>query len=287
MQVGNDGIGAEPDTQTPDGKEWICKPCFIGPYTGSKREPVLRLIGVEKTLDGRKVLDGVTLAIPRGQITAIIGLSGAGKSLLLKHMIGLMKPDRGEVLLDGVDINRLTRRGLYETRKRFGMLFQSGALFDSLTVFENVAFPLREKTALPEGEIREKVRGILQKVGLEMAEEKFPDELSGGMVRRAALARAMVMDPEIILFDEPTTGLDPIIRNSILNLICRTYHEHHFTMVMISHDLPDIFQWCHHVAVVHGGKVVEVGTPEEIRNSATPFVRQLVDGDIAGPVQMM
>lgn len=287
MQVGNDGIGAEPDTETTDGKEWICKPCSIGPYTGGKREPVLRLIGVEKTLDGRKVLDGVTLAIPRGQITAIIGLSGAGKSLLLKHMIGLMKPDRGEVLLDGVDINRLTRRGLYETRKRFGMLFQSGALFDSLTVFENVAFPLREKTALPEGEIREKVRGILQKVGLEKAEEKFPDELSGGMVRRAALARAMVMDPEIILFDEPTTGLDPIIRNSILNLICRTYHEHHFTMVMISHDLPDIFQWCHHVAVVHGGKVVEVGTPEEVRNSVTPFVRQLVDGDIAGPVQMM
>jgi phospholipid/cholesterol/gamma-HCH transport system ATP-binding protein len=198
-----------------------------------------------------------------------------------------MKPDRGEVLLDGVDINRLTRRGLYETRKRFGMLFQSGALFDSLTVFENVAFPLREKTDMPEGEVREKVRGILQKVGLEKAEEKFPDELSGGMVRRVALARAVVMDPEIILFDEPTTGLDPIIRNSILNLICRTYHEHHFTMVMISHDLPDIFQWCHHVAVVHGGKVVEVGTPEEIRNSVTPFVRQLVDGDIAGPVQMM
>ncbi len=287
MQVGNDGTGAEPDTRAPDGKEWICKPCSIAPYTGAKREPVLRLVGVEKTLDGRKVIDGVTLAIPRGQITAVIGLSGAGKSLLLKHMIGLMKPDRGQVLLDGVDINRLTRQGLYEARKRFGMLFQSGALFDSLTVFENVAFPLREKTDLPEGEVREKVRGILRKVGLEKAEEKFPDELSGGMVRRVALARAVVMDPEIILFDEPTTGLDPIIRNSILNLICRTYHEHHFTMVMISHDLPDIFQWCHHVAVVHSGKVVEVGAPEEIRNSVTPFVRQLVDGDIAGPVQMM
>jgi phospholipid/cholesterol/gamma-HCH transport system ATP-binding protein len=287
MQVGNDGTRAGLDPPAPVEKDWICKPCSIGPYTGAKREPVLRLVDVEKTLDGRKVLDGVTLEIPRGQITAIIGLSGAGKSLLLKHMIGLMKPDRGEVLLDGVDINRLTRRGLYETRKRFGMLFQSGALFDSLTVFENVAFPLREKTDMPEGEVREKVRGILQKVGLEKAEEKFPDELSGGMVRRVALARAVVMDPEIILFDEPTTGLDPIIRNSILNLICRTYHEHHFTMVMISHDLPDIFQWCHHVAVVHGGKVVEVGTPEEIRNSVTPFVRQLVDGDIAGPVQMM
>lgn len=287
MQVGNDGIRAEPDTQAPDGKEWICKPCSVEPYTGAMREPVLRLIDVEKTLDGRKVLDGVTLDIPRGLITAIIGLSGAGKSLLLKHMIGLMKPDRGQVLLDGVDINRLSREGLYEARKRFGMLFQTGALFDSLTVFENVAFPLREKTDLPEGEIRDKVRGILRKVGLEKAEEKFPDELSGGMVRRVALARAVVMDPGIILFDEPTTGLDPIIRNSILHLICRTYHEHHFTMVMISHDLPDILQWCQHVVVVHDGRVVEVGAPAEIQSSVDPFVKQLVNGDINGPVQLM
>lgn len=287
MKVENDETRTGPDPRVPDGKDWICKPCFIGAYTGAKREPVLRLLDVEKTLDGRKVLDGVTLDIPRSQITAIIGLSGAGKSLLLKHMIGLMRPDRGQVLLDEVDINRLPRQKLYEARKRFGMLFQSGALFDSLTVFENVAFPLRETSDMPDGEIREKVRGILGKVGLEKAGEKFPDELSGGMVRRVALARAMVMDPEIILFDEPTTGLDPIIRNSILNLICRTYHEHHFTMVMISHDLPDIFQWCHHVVVVHNGRVVEVGTPEEIRNSGTPFVRQLVEGDIAGPVQLM
>lgn len=287
MQVGNDGTRAGLDPPAPDGKEWVCKPCKIGPYTGPKHEPVLRLIDIEKTLDGRKVLDGVTLEIPRGQITAIIGLSGAGKSLLLKHMIGLMRPDRGQVLLDGVDINRLTRQELYDARNRFGMLFQSGALFDSLSVFENVAFPLREKTGTPEGELREKVRGILRKVGLEKAEKKFPDELSGGMVRRVALARAVVMDPEIILFDEPTTGLDPIIRNSILNLICRTYHEHHFTMVMVSHDLPDIFQRCQHVAVVHDGRVVEVGSPEEIQKSVDPFVRQLVDGDITGPVQVM
>ena len=287
MRDGNDGTRAGLEPQAPDGKEWVCQPCHIGPYTGPEREPVLRLIDVEKTLDGRKVLDGVTLEIPRGQITAIIGLSGAGKSLLLKHMIGLMRPDRGQVLLDGIDINRLTRQGLYDARNRFGMLFQGGALFDSLTVFENVAFPLREKTSMPEEEIREKVGGILRKVGLDKAEEKFPDELSGGMVRRVALARAVVMDPEIILFDEPTTGLDPIIRNSILNLICRTYHEHHFTMVMVSHDLPDIFQRCQHVAVVHDGRVVEVGTPEEIQKSVDPFVRQLVDGDIAGPVQLM
>jgi phospholipid/cholesterol/gamma-HCH transport system ATP-binding protein len=269
------------------GRDLLCEPCALDPYTAGDQEPILRLVGVEKTLDGRRVLDGISLKIPRNQITAIIGLSGAGKSLILKHMIGLMKPDRGQVLLDGVDINRLSRRELDAARKRFGMLFQTGALFDSMSVFENVAFPLREKTDLPEAEVREKVRGILRKVGLEASEEKFPDELSGGMVRRAALARAVVMDPEIILFDEPTTGLDPIIRNSILNLVCRTYHEHHFTMVMISHDLPDIFHWCHHVVVVHNGKVIEVGKSGEIRNSVNPFVRQLVEGDIAGPVQLM
>jgi phospholipid/cholesterol/gamma-HCH transport system ATP-binding protein len=287
MQKEEYPFGGAAGTQVPDGKGGICEPCSLEPITGERREPILRMVGVEKTLDGRKVLDGVTLEVPRGQITAIIGLSGAGKSLLLKHMIGLMTPDRGQVLLEDIDINRLSRRELYEVRKRFGMLFQSGALFDSLTVFENVAFPLREITGMDEREIGEKVRRILRNVGLEESGEKFPDELSGGMVRRVALARAVVMDPEIILFDEPTTGLDPIIRNSILNLICRTYHEHHFTMVMISHDLPDIFHWCHHVVVVHNGKVVEVGMPWEIRNSTNPIVRQLVEGDIFGPLQLM
>jgi len=257
------------------------------PEGGGTGEPILRLVGVEKSFEGKKVLDGVTLDIPRERITAIIGLSGAGKSVLLKHMIGLLKPDRGQVFVDGADINRLSKKELYEVRRRFGMLFQSGALFDSLTVFENVAFPLREKTEMAEGEIREKVLGILRTVGLEGASEKYPDELSGGMVRRVALARAVVMDPEIILFDEPTTGLDPIIRNSILNLFRRAYEENRFTMVMVSHDIPDIFQYCHHIVVFHKGKVVEVGTPEDVRNSSDPFVRQLVDGVVDGPIQLV
>lgn len=262
-------------------------PCSVGPPGDPEGPPILRLVGVEKALDGKKVLDHIDLDIPRNRITAIIGLSGAGKSVLLKHMIALLKPDRGQVLLDGVDLCGLSREELYETRRRFGMLFQSGALFDSLDVFENVAFPLREKTKLGEEQIRERVLVILRKVGLEDAEGKFPDELSGGMVRRVALARAMVMDPEIILFDEPTTGLDPIIRNSILNLICRTFEDHKFTMVMISHDIPDIFDWCHHVVVVHDGKVIETGPPDAVRNSVNPVVRQLVEGDIHGPVHLM
>ncbi len=269
------------------GNSWICEPCGLEKLPPPGAGPVIRLVGVEKSLEGKKVLDGIDLDVPRQRITAVIGLSGAGKSVLLKHMIGLMKPDRGQVLVDGVDIARLSRGELHRIRRRFGMLFQGGALFDSLTVFENVAFPLREKTSLAEAQIRERVGERLAQVGLQDAWGKYPDELSGGMVRRVALARAMVTDPEIILFDEPTTGLDPIIRNSILNLICHTYHKHCFTMVMISHDIPEIFQWCHHVAVVHDGRVIEAGPTDGVVKSVNPFVQQLIRGDIAGPVHLM
>ena len=269
------------------GNGYRCGSCSLDPPTEPLGEPILRMVGIEKEFDGKKVLDGIDLDIPRGRITAIIGLSGAGKSVLLKHMIGLLRPDRGRVLLDDVDLMSLSRKKLFEARRRFGMLFQTGALFDSLSVLENVAFPLWEKTKLPGAEIRERARALLKKVGLEGSEGKFPDELSGGMVRRVALARAMVMDPEIILFDEPTTGLDPIIRHSILDLICRTFHEHQVTMVMISHDIPDIFDWCHHVAVLHQGKVIESGPPDSVRSSVNPFVRQLVEGDLSGPIHLM
>ncbi|MGA6994460.1 MAG: ABC transporter ATP-binding protein [Candidatus Deferrimicrobiaceae bacterium] len=265
----------------------ICEPCGLETLPEADGEPLIRLVNVEKTLDGKKVLDGVNLDIPRRRITAIIGLSGAGKSVMLKHMIGLIRPERGQVLVDGVDISRLSRGELYRVRRRFGMLFQGGALFDSLTVYENVAFPLREKTELGEGEIRERVLSRLAQVGLEGSRGKFPDELSGGMVRRVAFARAMVTDPEIILFDEPTTGLDPIIRNSILNLICHAYHQQGFTMVMISHDIPEIFLWSHYVVVLHDGKVVEAAPTAEVVHSVNPFVQQLIRGDITGPVHLM
>ncbi len=266
---------------------WICEPCGLEGLPDPDGEPILRLVNVVKTLDGKKVLDGVTLDIPRRRITAIIGLSGAGKSVMLKHMIGLIRPDHGQVLVDGSDVSRLSRAELYQVRRRFGMLFQGGALFDSLTVYENVAFPLRERTGLPEEKIRERVLDRLAQVGLAEARGKYPDELSGGMVRRVAFARAMVTDPEIILFDEPTTGLDPIIRNSILNLICHTYHRHGFTMVMISHDIPEIFQWSHHVVVLHDGKVIEAAPTADVLGSVNPFVQQLIRGDITGPVHLM
>ena len=264
-----------------------CAPIGLESIRNQDSSPIIRLVGVETTLLGQKVLDGVTLDIPPRQITVIIGLSGAGKSVILRHMIGLTRPDRGQVLVDGVDINLLSRKGLYALRDRFGVMFQTGALFESMTVFDNVAFPLREKTKSGEGEIREKVTQVLALVGLPDTGGKYPDELSGGMVRRVALARAMVMDPEIIFFDEPTTGLDPIIRNSILKLLCDTWREFSFTMVMVSHDIPEIFNWCHNLVVVRAGKIAAAGPTASILASEDPFVQQLVTGDSAGPVSLL
>jgi phospholipid/cholesterol/gamma-HCH transport system ATP-binding protein len=264
-------------------------PGWLEPLPPEPGTPAIRLEDVVRRMEGRLVLDRVTLDIPRNRITALIGLSGAGKSVILKHMVGLEKPDAGRVLVEGSDINALSRRDLSLLRHRIGMLFQGGALFDSMTVFDNVAFPLREReqARLPEAEIAGRVARRLAMVGLEGAGDKYPDELSGGMVRRVALARAVVADPEIILFDEPTTGLDPIIRNSILHLIAETYRRHGFTMVMVSHDLPDIFHWCHHVAVVRDGRVIEAGDVASVLRSGQPFVQQLIHGDIHGPVRLM
>ncbi|MEK6695163.1 MAG: ATP-binding cassette domain-containing protein, partial [Nitrospirota bacterium] len=176
---------------------------------------MIRLVGVEKALGGQPVLKGVNLEIPRGKVTTVIGKSGGGKSVLLKHMIGLLRPDRGQVLVDETDITRLRAHDLNEVRKKFAMLFQGAALFDSLTVLENVAFPLREKTKLRAAEVDRKVLEMLEAVGLTGMGHKFPAELSGGMRKRAGLARALVMGPEIILFDEPTTGLDPLLARTI------------------------------------------------------------------------
>jgi phospholipid/cholesterol/gamma-HCH transport system ATP-binding protein len=246
---------------------------------------MIQLVEVYKSFQGQEVLKGITLEIPKGQITAIIGRSGSGKTVLLKHLIGLIKPDRGQVLVDGVDIGTLRGRALDKLRERFGILFQGGALFDSLTVFDNVAFPLREKTRMPEAEIKERVEEKLQAVGLAGMGYKYPIELSGGMKKRAALARALIMDPEIVLFDEPTTGLDPIMLNAIHRLIAETQKALGFTAVVVSHDIPEIFDIAHRVAVMHEGAIVEHGSPEGILGSRDPVVRQFLTGGVEGPIR--
>ncbi len=239
--------------------------------------PAIRLVGVEKKLGGQPVLKGLHLEIPRGKLTTVIGQSGGGKSVLLKHIIGLLKPDRGQVLVDGTDIAQLGAHDLNELRKKFAMLFQGAALFDSLSVFENVAFPLREKTKLSEPEIERKVLEMLEQVGLTGMGHKFPAELSGGMRKRAGLARALVMGPEIMLFDEPTTGLDPLLARTIHDLIVETQRRFGFTAVMVSHEIPEVFGISDYVAMLLDGVIVEMAPSDEFQRTRHPAVREFIN----------
>jgi phospholipid/cholesterol/gamma-HCH transport system ATP-binding protein len=239
---------------------------------------MIKLVNVEKTLGGQPVLRGVTVTIPDGKLTTIIGRSGEGKSVLLKHMIGLLQPDRGEIWIGDVEISRLRSKALNEVRKRFAMLFQSAALFDSLSVFDNVAFPLREKLHLPEPDVTRRVREKLAQVGLGDMSHKFPAELSGGMKKRAGLARALVMEPEIILFDEPTTGLDPVMANTIHELICDLHRKFRFTAVMVSHEIPDIFGISDWVAMLQEGRIIAMAESAEFQRIQDPVVQEFISG---------
>ncbi len=248
-------------------------------------EKMIRVEDLHKSFSGLEVLKGVSFEVARGEILALIGMSGYGKSVLLKHVAGLIRADRGRVLIEGRDL--LTFRGdeLEHLRNRLGFLFQGGALFSSLTVFDNVAFPLRERTPLSEDEIKKKVLEVLGKVGLKGSEDKYPAQISGGMIKRTALARSLVRDPEIMLFDEPTTGLDPIIAQTILDLIQSTHRELRFTGIIVSHELGRVFQIVQKVALLHDGVIRILGTPEEILVSKDPIVHQFVRGSMMGPIQ--
>jgi len=239
---------------------------------------MIKLVKVCKTFKGQKVLDNLDFEIEPERITVIIGQSGGGKSVLLKHMIGLIRPDSGQVFVDGIDIAKLNDKQLNEARKKFGMLFQDAALFDSMTVGENVAFPLIEHTRLTKNDIDEIINEKLLQVGLKNITHKMPSELSGGMRKRVGLARAIALDPKIILFDEPTTGLDPIMCESVDNLIVETQHHTKATFVVISHDIKSTFKIAHKVAMLYNGKIRAEGTPEEIRSSSDPVVMQFVKG---------
>ena len=242
---------------------------------------------VHKSFGSQKVLDGVNLEIPDGKITAIIGPSGEGKSVLIKHLIGLLQPDSGQVEVDGESIVDQSRSELNRIREKFGMLFQNVALFDSMTVFENVAVPLQEKTKLSKEDIRSKAIAALEAVGLKNIEYKYPDELSGGMKKRVGLARAVVSNPKIILFDEPTTGLDPIIKRAIHQLIKDTHIKFGFTAVIVSHEIPEIFDVAQNVAMLFRGKILQHGTPEDIINSDHPAIHQFITGSLDGPIKMV
>lgn len=237
----------------------------------------LILENLQKTFGPQKVLRGLDLEIPLGKITVIIGGSGTGKSVLLKHIVGLLKPDVGRILLDGVDVNELDGEELKKVRKRFGFLFQDAALFDSMDVFENVAFPLREHTTHDEAKITEIVKRKLEQVKLKDIEHKFPSELSGGMRKRVGLARATVLDPEIVLYDEPTTGLDPVTSRAIDDLIVETQQHLNATSIVISHDIPSTLRIANIIAMLHDGKIVAKGTPKEILDSTNPIVKSFLE----------
>jgi len=247
---------------------------------------MIKLTNVHKSFGDQKVLNGLNLEIPEGKVTAIIGPSGEGKSVLLKLIIGLLKPDSGLIEVDGESIIGLRRSQLNHIREKFGMLFQNAALFDSMNVFENVSFPLQEKTKLTRDEIRRRVLTALEDVGLKNVENKFPDELSGGMKKRVGLARAVVLSPKIILFDEPTTGLDPVIKRAIHHLIRETHTKFGFTAVVVSHEIPDIFDIAQNVAMLYQGEILQHGTPEEIQASSHPVVKQFISGSLDGPIHL-
>jgi len=242
---------------------------------------MIKIVNLSKSFEGHKVLDGINLTLPTGQITVVIGKSGVGKSVLLKHIIGLLKPDSGQIFVDGQDMSLLTKRQLRQFKQRFAVLFQGGALFDSLNVFENIAFPLREKTRLTEAEIAKRVRERLVQMSLTSeVETKFPDELSGGMKKRVALARAMIQEPELMFYDEPVTGLDPPMTNTVFHLITRTHRESGYTAFMVSHDIPEVFNVAHQVAMLHKGRIIAAGTPQEIQNHPDPMVQSFIRGEV-------
>lgn len=248
---------------------------------------MIRIVHLKKDFRRVSVLRDVNLSIERGQATIIIGRSGCGKSVLLKHIIGLLRPDSGDIYIDGQNITTFTKGELFELRKRFGMLFQSAALFDSMSVGENVGLGLREHTGLTEEEIADRVRQRLKMVGLPRVEGMRVSELSGGMKKRVGLARALAMDPEFVLFDEPTTGLDPIMADAINELICELKSKLSSTIIVVTHDIVSAYKIGDRIAMLHDGEIVFTGTPEETNNTDNPIVRQFVTGSAEGPIQAL
>jgi phospholipid/cholesterol/gamma-HCH transport system ATP-binding protein len=240
---------------------------------------VIKVSGLRKSFRGQAVLRGVDLEVPDGSITIIIGRSGGGKSVFLKHLLGLLHPDSGRIEINGRDVTDLRGQALDEVRKRYGVVFQGGALFDSMTCRENVAFPLREKFRLSRAQIAKRTNAALEQVGLAAVGDKYPEEVSGGMRKRVAIARALATEPQIIFFDEPTTGLDPVLVNTIHHLILDLHRKLRFTALMVSHEIPEIFEIADRVGMLHEGRLLEVGPPAAIQASQNPIVQQFIRGE--------
>ncbi|MFT7621353.1 MAG: phospholipid/cholesterol/gamma-HCH transport system ATP-binding protein [Myxococcota bacterium] len=236
----------------------------------------VRVQGLHKAFGKHQILKGINLEIPRGKTTIIIGGSGSGKSVLIKHIIGLLRPDRGTVEVDGEDITRMSERALTAVRGKFGMLFQHAALFDSMTVADNVAFPLKEHTRLSRKQIRIKVSEQLEILGLPGSEDKWPAELSGGMRKRVGLARALMMDPQFLIYDEPTTGLDPILAHQVDQMILDTQERLGVTSIVISHDMASTFRLAHQIAMLYHGEIVVTGDPAALSVCEVPRVQEFI-----------
>ena len=241
-------------------------------------QPLIQFDNVYKKFGANQVLNGVSLSIYQGEITTIIGMSGMGKSVLLKHIIGLLKPDSGRILYQGRPLYDMKRADIDKLKARFSYVFQDTALFDSMSVYENIALPLKEATSLPKGEIRTRVQDKMKLFDLEGIDHKYPSQLSGGMKKRVALARALVTEPEIVLFDEPTTGLDPIRKGAVHSMISDYQRRLGFTGVVISHDIPDIFYISQRVAMLDEGKIRFEGSPEDIQQASDEIVQQFIQG---------
>lgn len=247
---------------------------------------MIKIIDLHKSFDGKKVLNGVNLEIFDGEIMVIMGGSGAGKTVLIKHLMGLLKPDRGKIFVDDIEITSLKEDELFKVTRLFGMVFQSAALFDSMTVEENIKFGL-ERLGLPPEEIERRVKDSLERVDLPGIEKLMPSQLSGGMKKRVGLARAIALRPKILLYDEPTTGVDPIRADSINKLIVKMRDSLGVTSVIITHDIVSAFKVADRIAMLHDGKIIEIGTPEQIRNSTNPVVQQFIKGESEGPVRII
>jgi phospholipid/cholesterol/gamma-HCH transport system ATP-binding protein len=246
----------------------------------------IRVVNLHKSFGDNHVLKGCDLEVQEGESMVVIGGSGSGKTVLIKCIIGLIQPNEGEIYVDGLEITSLNEQKMNEVRKKFGMLFQGGALFDSLRVWENVGFGLRQQTRLKEEEIKKIASEKLRLVGLKDIEDLMPAELSGGMKKRVSLARAIAMEPEILLYDEPTTGIDPIMADAINGLIIQMREKLNVTSVAITHDMKSAYKIADRIAMLYQGKIIGVGTPEEIKGSPNLIVQQFIQGKSEGPIQM-